>query len=325
MTRDLPDAYNALRHLLDAGVPVVRALRTAAPRRDRRLRRTFLAAAEEVEAGNTLADAFAATGNAIPELDAAMIRVGENSGRLPDVLDSLAQWHDLTARLQARIRAGLVYPVVLLHAAAFLVPLPGFVLGNLSPMDYLRAAGSFLQVVYVPLAVWLLLQNWPAATRLLQRVLDPLLLTIPGLGGGLKAMALAQFCSGFRALYSAGASTEECARQAASLCGSPGVARLVRGGADAARRGDSVSSGFSPSAPPELVAAWQTGEESGRLEPTLARLASIYVEQAENRLTEFARWLPRLIYIGVVAYLAYSILTLGARVFGTVYGAPDAP
>ena len=138
-------------------------------------------------------------------------------------------------------------------------------------------------------------------------------------------MAFARFCAGFQALYVAGAATEECARQAAIMCGSPTVARLVRGGADAARRGEPVSNGFSPRTPAELVAAWQTGEESGRLEATLSRLSTLYVGQAETRLTEFARWLPRIIYIAVVFYLAYIILTLGARTLGGLYGVTDSP
>jgi phosphoglycerate kinase len=48
---------------------------------------------------------------------------------------------------------------------------------------------------------------------------------------------------------------------------------LVIGGAMAARAGQPVSAGLSPNLPPEIRAAWETGEEAGRLDDTASRLA----------------------------------------------------
>jgi type II secretory pathway component PulF len=62
--------------------------------------------------------------------------------------------------------------------------------------------------------------------------------------------------------------------------------------------------------PAEMLTLWQTGEQSGRLDETFQRLATLFAERCRHRIAELARWTPRLAYFLVAAYMVLEILHL---------------
>jgi type II secretory pathway component PulF len=95
------------------------------------------------------------------------------------------------------------------------------------------------------------------------------------------------------------------------------VSKLVENVPKNARNGRPMYTGLnSQLIPTALRYMWETGEESGTLDDTTARLAKMYEELAEEKFRQFVFWLPKILYGAVGIYIIYLI----ARNAGYVYG-----
>jgi len=112
--------YRSLASLCRAGVPWTQALELAAPGGWEDARRLLAS-------GQPLSVALAAR---VEERDLALLRAGEHTGRIEEVLDRLADRHEGEARRAARHRTALLYPAILVHLGAVLLPLPDLLDGR---------------------------------------------------------------------------------------------------------------------------------------------------------------------------------------------------
>lgn len=83
------------------------------------------------------------------------------------------------------------------------------------------------------------------------------------------------------------------------------------------KKGEPVSAGFSDKLPLDLLDLWHVGEETGKLDDATKRLADMYAYSAEQMLTEFYRWLPKVIYL----LIGILMITLILRSFGMIMSA----
>jgi len=61
--------------------------------------------------------------------------------------------------------------------------------------------------------------------------------------------------------------------------------------------------------PDELIQVWATGEQSGRMDETLDRLARFYEERWRRSLDQVVTWLPRIAYVLVMSYINLANLS----------------
>lgn len=154
MGRRLDVLYRSLAQLEAAAVPWPRALEMASGGDP-----TFAPAVEALHRGRPLADAL---DGRVPALDHAAVRAGEASGTLEATfLDLARRAEEEQARTRER-RAATMYPVVLAHFAALLMPVPDLVTGNVG------GAIGWAAVALVPLWAWSAYRA--AATRALERL-----------------------------------------------------------------------------------------------------------------------------------------------------------
>jgi type II secretory pathway component PulF len=95
---------------------------------------------------------------------------------------------------------------------------------------------------------------------------------------------------------------------AVTATGNTVVGDMFRPAVANVRAGGSIGEKLSPKLPRELVEMWKIGEESGTLDNVTRRLAENYTESAEFWLHEFARWMPRFVYMLVCLMMIYYIL-----------------
>src|SRR4051812_7186063 len=92
---DLVDLCRALRHNLGAGLPLVKVMRQQSERGRPGVRRVAARLSERLQTGSSLSDALDAEGNAFPPLFVALVKVGEETGHLPDIFGELEQYYQL--------------------------------------------------------------------------------------------------------------------------------------------------------------------------------------------------------------------------------------
>jgi type II secretory pathway component PulF len=308
MRYTLANFYGEAATMLDAGVSILMVLDTSVNNSGGRLRSSIANVRSALASGMTIPEAFRSESGLFAH-DVAFIEAGVASGQLPEAFRALADWHALKRRAWRSIKAGLVYPAMVLHFAAFITPFPAYFAGNITTAGYLATVGSFLAaVLYAPALLVTFVLKLSGSHGTARKTLSRLALAVPLLGRGLFDVAVARYCGAFAALHHAGVPVARCAAVSSRLCGNVAVAALFEGGAASAESGRPVSEGFSPRLPAEILAIWQTGEKSGRLSESLRHLSDLRQSAGEDRLKEFSKWLPRVVGFVVMALMAIQIL-----------------
>lgn len=292
-----------LSHLLHAGVPLLDCLADLADSLARGpLQAACQALHDDIAGGRNLADGLASQAPLFPAVYVQLVRAGEHSGRLPEVLDKLLQslrWQDQFASQTRRL---LGYPLLL---AAVLAGLLGFVLGWLLP----RLAG-FMQSMQLelpwhtrlllslseqllnhPLASLGLLAS-PALLWPLWRLADPahlhhrdqLLLRLPWLGPLLKQIALARFADHFALLYAAGIPLLDCLGLLEHSLGNQALLSALQRARRDIGQGQGIAASFAAAGlfPPLLIRMLRIGEQSGALDRALSNISHFYQRDIEE-------------------------------------------
>jgi len=314
----LAQAYYDLSTMLDAGVPILRSLDIVIQGRQGSLKRTFSQVRQSLSKGASLTESLAEHRRVFPDLDRMMIETAETSGLLGESFKMLSQWHEFMSRITRRMVAGLTYPVLMLHIAAFIFRVPDLVLGRITFPMYLSRTIGILLLFYVPAAVVvasIVLRERLPALRLL---VDTLALRIPVLGAAMYHLSVSRFARAFAMLYKAGVPVTETVQRALRATGNVVVAKLFAGGVRSARNGDAVSEGFSPRLPAEYRHLWQIGEETGDLDKSVAKVAELSADRADLYFNLFAQWLPRIVYFVIMGIIAAMVLRMGSQVYGNL-------
>lgn len=310
------ELYQQLSQLTSAGLGLVEALEMQKRHPPSRSFRDPLARIlESLALGSTFGDALGVVSHWIPAFDVAMLRAGEQSGRLPATFRQLSEHYENSARLLRQMLSGLVYPVLLFHLAVFIFPLPVF-FRSWNVAAYLARTLGVLVPVYavVGLVVYAMQgQHGEAWRSQVERVLR----RVPLLGQARKNLCLARLASALEALISAGVPIVEAWPLAANACGSPALRRAT------ARWKPNVEMGQTPAEAlrrspefPELFAnLYATGEVTGSLDDTLRRLHVLYREEGSRQLQAVADWTPKLIYFAVALLVGWQVIRFWSGYF----------
>ena len=104
--------------LVDAGIPIVSGLEALADQLENRtLKEVVIMVREAVEGGTNFTAAIAKQNRVFPPLFVSMVRAGEASGHLAEVLDRLATYLEKSAALQRKVRSACVYPAIVMIMA----------------------------------------------------------------------------------------------------------------------------------------------------------------------------------------------------------------
>src|SRR5262250_1508573 len=109
-----------LATLLQGGIPLVPALESAREASGNRvIAESISSAITQVREGRPISDSLQQTGH-FPELALEMIRVGEQTGSLPDMLNHVADFYDEDVNIRSTALLSWVEPVILLFVAVFI-------------------------------------------------------------------------------------------------------------------------------------------------------------------------------------------------------------
>ncbi|MHC4712039.1 MAG: type II secretion system F family protein [Planctomycetota bacterium] len=294
-----------LANLLAAGVPLSRALLILSREASQgAARQRWVTIHDDVVGGMTLADALAKWPRSFPPVYVAMVRAGEAGGFLALVLEQIADFRSREQELKSKVKAALVYPIVLATLAVLVLTflltyfIPRFSTlfaefgGALPWLTRAIVATSNFMLKYGLLIVAALVLAGLALRRLTmsyegRRTRDRLILKIPAVGGLAARFALVRFCRILGTLLGAGVALVPALRVAREAVGNESLADVIGRAVDDVQRGASLSKSLAasqqliPTAVVEMVAV---AEESGRLDKELVRVAGAYEARLDRRL-----------------------------------------
>jgi type II secretory pathway component PulF len=308
------ELYQQLASLTVAGVGLIDALEMLWKSPPSRSYREPLASIiNQLKQGSSFGDALDALGNAwLPSFDVALIRAGEQSGRLDHCFRLLSDYYQERARLARQVMSELAYPALIIHVAILVFP-PGLLAklfweGEVWPFVWSKIS------VLIPLYIGVLFLVYLGQGRhglLWRSAIERLLRAVPILGSARQSLALARLSVALEGLLSAGVSIIEAWELAAAASGSPALQRTVFGWKHQVAGGKTPAEAVreSGSFPDLFTHLYSTGEMSGQLDETLRRLYVHYQEEATRKLHALAQWMPRIIYMAVMLVIAYYVIT----------------
>ena len=320
-----------LAALLGAAIPIPQALEGIADAEaNPALKAVLTGLAGEVRTGSSLSAALARHPKLFSGLYTSMVRVGEEAGALPRVMDDLADLLESTDEIRGEVVAAIAYPlfvlgfgfvtvivlltVVLPKLFAMLdemldvLPLPTLVL--------LRVSGFFSQ--HWP---WLLLgaaglgalSRWQVRTPAGALWWDGVKLRVPVLGPLVRTAALSRFARTLGILLKSGVSLLPALRIVEATVGNLVLAAQLARVGEETRGGDPLATplrklGIFPQSAVQMIAA---GEESGKLDEMLGKVAQIEERHLRAQTKTLVSLLaPVLILLvgGVVGFMVLAIL-----------------
>jgi general secretion pathway protein F len=309
-----------LAMLVKADLPLDETLRIAAlqPSLSASMRRRTERVLEHVLEGQSLSQALAAEGDAFPEFYWRLVRGGEASGTLADVLESLAVFLERSAEMRAKVLSAMLYPMILLGVAGLAITvIMAVLLPSIVPL--LRDAGAQLPFVVRVLedireAVTgnLFLTAGIAAafvagivaliaTGTLGQFLSRLALRIPLFKGLVMRREVARFSRTLATLMKSGVPMLEALRVSGGVLANTSYRAVIEGVTEEVRQGAPLTrplsaSGYFPEVALRLIAV---GEKTGQLETMLTRVADIFEVALQRQLDRMVALLTPLLTLGI--------------------------
>ena len=302
--------FGHLAAMEKAGVPVERALLSVqVPARAR----TALANLRtQIAGGSDMASAGLRSG-LFTQLDSTLLHAAQASGCLAAVYQRLAKRYNHRAQQAAAVKSRLLMPAAVLVLALFIQPLPALVGGQLGIVGYLW--GVFwplltLGALYVlGRGLYRRREHAPAGAA---SPFDGLLASMPILGSALLRRNLRDFFDSLGLMLEAGMPMLEALPKACAVISHAPLRKRFGSVQMAIQRGQGLAQALaSVDFPGQGLALGliRTGEASGTLPASLLNYAGVETQKLDSLAEQLATWLPRLLYAGVMLWMAYGLLT----------------
>lgn len=321
--------------LLSAGMPVEQALNALIDQVETDRERNVLAGVRsEILAGQPLASAMRKFPNDFSELYVTLISAGEQSGKLGEVMERLADYIESRQIFRQKVVTALLYPMivtvvavmVVLGLLVYVVPqvvqvfqdtnqtLPLLTRALIWGSDMLKSGGMFILAA-------LLLILWQTRRLLRSDVrrekLHRWLLRLPAIGTLIRGINSAQFSSTLGILVGSGVPLLAALNAGSGVIGNLPMRKAVEQAANKVREGAGLarSLGAAKLFPPLLVHMIAVGEASGRLVHMLERAASQQSREIEGRIIRITGLLEPLLILVMGSVVLLIVLAVLLPIF----------
>jgi type IV pilus assembly protein PilC len=316
--KDLIWLCTTLRTMVDAGLPVSRALDVLAGQARGPMAGVLARVRARVDGGDSLAEAFEAE-RRFPALFLQLLDAGERSGTLERALAELARFYEFQRDQWHRFLIRISWPVVQYCLAVLVISLALYFLGMIEEKP--RSPLPGLLIGYgIPVAL-IILYRVVLRTLGATRICHELILQLPVVGQVTQRLALMRFSFVMYLMYEAAVPITEALERALKATGNEAfAARAAKAVSTIEREGTLTealrSTGLFPS---EYIDIIEVAEESGKLSERLDWLAGHYAERAEAALSMLATAVTVLVWVSVAAVIIFFIFTFFMRYIGMLY------
>jgi type II secretory pathway component PulF len=332
-TVSLPDTAAFIRELataLSAGLPLMSALKTLArsgrnPAQQNMLRHLI----DKVEQGSSLADACKSYGKPFDQLLINLIKAGEVSGKLPEVLHQAADLLEKSLAMRRSIVSATIYPAMLavlilgavVIATTYIVPrILKTLESNKVPLPWTTQIvksfadfmGSYwwlvIGVVVLGVIAFGRARNNPAT----RYAMDRFALKSPLLGPMLTEAAVARFTRTLGTLVKAGLPVLSALRLTAATITNSAMRHAVLEVCEKVAGGKTIADPLEKTGyfPPLLVQIVSLGERSGKLPELLTSAATSLEERTEIRIKVFTEAMRPILVIIMALLAAFVIVAI---------------
>ncbi len=336
--QDLINFCFHLEQLATAGVPLMEGLNDLRDSvENARFREVVSGLIESIGGGRNLSGALAEYPEVFSKVFVSLVRSGEQTGKLPEVLRSLSEslkWED---ELAAQTKKVIMYPafvgtVVLLvtfFLMVYLVPqMTGFIrnMGQQIPLQtrVLMVVSDFFVnywwlVLSAPFLAWGGLKLAAARNPAVQLAIDRHKITLPLIGPILRKIILSRFASSFAMMYGSGITVLDAIRSCEEIVGNRVLESALRTAGQQIAEGKNMTAAFNDLGlfPPLVIRMLKIGENTGALDTSLLNVSYFYNREVREQISKVQAMIEPALTLVLGAILGWVMLS----VLGPVYDA----
>lgn len=300
--KDITFFSRQLAVLISATIPLVRALKILVRQtRTEVLKRIIADIAAEVDGGAKLSQAMARYPQAFDQFFIHMVRAGETTGRLDDVLQYLATQKEKDYALRSRIRGAMIYPSFIVATMigigtlmmVFVVPRLSAIItqgGGELPLPTQILLGTSWVLSNYWLLILVIIFGLIIATVVYGQTLagryyiDAIRLRLPVFGPLYQKIILTRFSVSLSNLLASSVPVTQALTIVADVVGNAQYHEVLMQTITEVEGGNSIASVFAHSkiVPPIVAQMLSIGEETGRLDDILKKLSEFYTAEVET-------------------------------------------
>jgi type IV pilus assembly protein PilC len=320
-----------LSQLLKAGVNIIEALTDLRDTVDNEgFRQVVAGIIEDIEGGQKLSEAMNNHPYVFDAVFVALVKAGEQSGQLNEVLDELSEnlkWQD---EMASQAKKALMYPAivfvviigVIFVLMKFLVPQLAATFKSLVP-KLPRETEILIAVSNVFVNYWYLLLGVPIAAAAtlfflartnegVQRGLENLLIKFPVVGPIRFKIMLARFSTFFAMLYRSGISVLDCIQICEKIMGNRTMELALQNVGRSISEGQGISQAFTSTKlfPPLVLRMLRVGESTGGLDVALLNVSYFYNREVREGITKMQALIgpaTTIVLGGLIVAILYTI------------------
>ena len=333
--KELPIFTRQLAAMLSSGMPLVQSIvaleeQTAS----KAFQEVLTGVRTRVEGGAMYSDALGNYPQLFDDLYINMMRAGETGGMLPETCDRVACFLEDSNKLRGKVKAAMMYPSVVMVVALvictalimFVVPVFAGMFGGFGaelpgPTQVLVNISEFIKkfwyiVLTVIIASIYCFRRF-AATESGAYKLDQMRLNFPMIGVLARKIAITRFSSTFAQLMSSGVPIIQAMSIVGVATGNRVIGKAILDARANVEQGNTISATLKTNKefPSILIHMLAAGEQTGKMEEMLTKLAEFYQDEVDTMLEGLTSMLEPLLMVVIGVMIGGIVLCMFLPIF----------
>jgi len=333
--KELPIFTRQLSAMLSSGMPLVQSIVALEDQTENKeFTKVLNGVRTSVEGGAMYSDALASYPQIFDDLYVNMMRAGETGGMLAETADRVAGFLEDSNRLRGKVKSAMMYPTVVMTVALvictcliiWIVPVFADMFGGFGaelpkPTQILMNVSDFIKAYwYIVIAAvtggTYSLRRY-AATDRGAYVLDGFKLRFPLIGVLARKIAITRFASTFSQLMSSGVPIIQAMSIVGVATGNRVIGQAILDARSSVEQGNTISSTLQghKEFPSMLIHMLSAGEQTGKMEEMLTKLAEFYQEEVNVMLEGLTSMLEPLLMVVIGVMIGGIVLCMFLPIF----------
>ena len=331
--KDLTILTRQLAILLEAGLPLVRALRTLEKQaKNPAVRKILGKIAASVEGGAGFSEALAQFPTSFDNLYVNMVRAGEASGKLDLILNRLASFREKAAKIAGKVKSAMTYPIIVLVIAISMTAglmvgvVPKFekmfkgMLGENAQLpeltqlvvDISRTLQEHILIVLVIVVVLIVGIQLAGKTAGGKLFFDTIKFKMPLIGSLVSKNSISKFARTLGTLTSSAVPALDALKIVRDTADNALIAKAVQQIHDAVKEGETMSSVLSTTNifPVMVVSMIEVGEETAKTPEMLEKIADTYDDEVDNAVAALTSMIEPLLMMFLAVVVGGIVIAM---------------
>lgn len=331
--KDLTILTRQLAILLEAGLPLVRALRTLEKQaKNPAVRKILGKIAASVEGGAGFSEALAQFPASFDNLYVNMVRAGEASGKLDLILNRLASFREKAAKIAGKVKSAMTYPIIVLVIAISMTAglmvgvVPKFekmfqgMLGENAQLpeltqlvvDISRTLQEHIVIVLVIVVVLIVGIHLAGKTAGGKLFFDTIKFKMPLIGSLVSKNSISKFARTLGTLTSSAVPALDALKIVRDTADNALIAKAVQQIHDAVKEGETMSSVLSTTNifPVMVVSMIEVGEETAKTPEMLEKIADTYDDEVDNAVAALTSMIEPLLMMFLAVVVGGIVIAM---------------